>query len=249
MIQSRFIAFLTALLCASTVSASHLTFSIGVRETGVDVAIGANGGFVGGIEFVDLDAYDIELDGTWQQVSINLADENLTAFAGDTANGMWDAPGPNSNKGTLELIRIRNEDGITTPITLYLDDLVYTDASGAPTTLGWEGLTVGDEVIFQEPGFSGSTSGNLVDAGTAGVTEDAAFTGTQSYGASFQFVDNTPTRWVRLTTFNTPNVPNPTIELDGVLSFWVNGTTIPEPATATMICLAALGLITARRRS
>jgi hypothetical protein len=239
-------AALAVMLCASLASAAQLTFSIGIRETGTAAAIGADGGTANGIEFIDQDLHDVELDGTWQQVSINLANpQSVTAFAGATANSIIDG-----NRGTLEHIRIRNTDGITNPINLYLDDLVYTDASGTPHLLGWEGLNVGDEVRFQEPNFSGSTSANLVAGGTAAVSEDEAFSGTQSYELDFQFIDDTDTRWVRLTTFASGGMigPNATIEFNGVLSFYVNGTAIPEPTAASLLALTAIGGLLVRRR-
>ena len=67
--------------------ASQLTLSIGVRETGSAAAIGADGGTGGGIEWVDLDANVVPADAGWHQVTVDLANAQLTAFAGGTAKG------------------------------------------------------------------------------------------------------------------------------------------------------------------
>lgn len=235
-------AFLGAGFLATPLLAQSITLSLGIRETGSVEPIGGNGGSSGGIEWVNIDANVVPLDGGWHQVTVDLRNATLTAFAGATANSMYDG-----TRGTIEHIRIRNTDGITNPIRMFLDDLVVTDAAGAPTTLGWEGLTVGQEHIFQEPTFSGSTSPNLVVGGGAGVTEAAAFSGTQAYDLNFQFVDNSPTRWVRLTTSAPVSGANPTIDFGGTVSFQVRGMVIPAPAGVGLLGLGALVLVRRRR--
>lgn len=229
-------------LAPGEVMGANLLVSIGVRETGTAAAIGADGGTANGIEWIDLDLNSVALDGTWQLVSFDLANPtSVTAFAGATADGILA-----SGKGTLEHIRLRNADGITDPITLWLDDLRVVEATGTPHDLAWEGLAVGSEHIFQEPSFSGSTSANLLPGSVSAVTESMAHTGVQSYQVDFQFVDATDTRWVRLTTFpgGLMTSPNPTIDLDGELSFLVKG--VPEPASLGLFALGGLAML--RRR-
>jgi hypothetical protein len=232
-------------LAPASALAADIQVSIGVRETGTTADIGDDGGVNNGIEWIDRDLNNITLDGTWQLVTFDLANPNsVLAFAGATADSILAA-----GKGTLEHIRLKNADGITDPITLWLDDLVVVEATGAPHPLGWEGLTLGSEHILQEPGFSGSTIGNLVDAGTSAVTDSMAHTGTQSYQLDLQFVDNDPNRWARVTTFASVGFSggNPTIDLDGELSFWIKGVVVPEPASLSLLALAAPALL--RRRA
>src|SRR5690606_29366628 len=86
-------SMLLALGLASTASA-QLAISIGIRETaaggGSFTSIGADGGSLGGIEWVNRDAQTLVLDGTWQQFTFNIATDPLTGFAGTTANSVLD---------------------------------------------------------------------------------------------------------------------------------------------------------------
>ncbi|MBX3433567.1 MAG: PEP-CTERM sorting domain-containing protein [Pirellulales bacterium] len=241
----RLLAVAALTLVVGQAQAASLTFSIGVREASSTTTIGANGGATAGIEFIDLDLHPVPLDGNWHQVAIDLPTATVTAFAGATADGILSS---SNGYGVLEMIRIRNTAGITAPIQIFLDDLVHTEPNGNATHLGWEGLPLATEHIFQEPNFSGSTAGNLLAGGTSLVTDSMAHTGSQSYEVKMQFVDATTTRWVRLTTFNTGSGGNPTIRLDAEISFWVKGTPIPEPASLTLAGIVACGLAVVRRR-
>jgi hypothetical protein len=82
-------------------------------------------------------------------------------------------------------------------------------------------------VLFRQPSFSGSTSGFLASTGVCNIpngvyncaliSDEQAFSGTQSLKVAWQFRLNPatgqpfPNAWLRLTTFNTPSVPNPAI--------------------------------------
>jgi hypothetical protein len=81
-------------------------------------------------------------------------------------------------------------------------------------------------VLFRQPSFSGSTSGFLASTGVcnipngvyncAEISDEQAFSGTQSLRWRGSSVPNPngnpfPNAWLRLTTFNTPNIPNPAI--------------------------------------
>ena len=96
----------------------------------------------------------------------------------------------------------------------------------------FEGYTLGANgvVLFRQPSFSGSTSGFLAFTGVCNIpngvlncaliSDEQAFSGTQSLKVAWQFRLNPntgqpyPNAWLRLTTFNTPNVPNPAINFD-----------------------------------
>lgn len=217
-----------ALASVAVAQAPTVQISIGVRETGFAGGtffnIGANGGAVGGIEWVARDVQTLVLDGTWQQLTFNLTTDPILAFAGTSANGVLEG-----SFGTLEHVRILNNTGITTPIQLWIDDIVntVTPTGGAPistTVQDFEGFTEGQEVTFQEPSFSGSTAANLIAGSTAGVN-NALPSRSSAYRMNFQFIDNVATRWVRMTTFNTPTGSNPQIRFDdnAVLTFWMRG--------------------------
>jgi hypothetical protein len=240
------IGFAAGLCGASFVasaSAQSIAVSLGVRETGTEEPIGADGGINDGIEWVNRDLTSIPLDGGWHLFSVSFPGAALTPFAGTTADGLY-----STTRGVLEHLRLFNEDLITDPIRIYLDDLIVTDAFGNAFNLGWEGLPLGSEHIFQEPGLSGSTLSNLVDAGSSAVTDSMAYSGTQSYQVDFQFVDADPTNWLRLTTFASGDLTggNPTIDFQGSLSFRIKGAVIPAPGAGPLACL--LGAAGARRR-
>jgi hypothetical protein len=96
---------------------------------------------------------------------------------------------------------------------------------------GFEGYTLGANgtVLFRQPSFSGSTSSFVIGdpcdfAGgvynCSQISDEQAFSGTQSLRVAWQFRLNPntgqpyPNAWLRLTTFNTPNIPNPAINFD-----------------------------------
>ncbi len=218
---------------AGSVAAQSLTVSMGVRETNSGAAIGDNGGFNDGIEFVDLDNPEttLDLDGSWQTISWDLANAPLTAFAGTTADGAW-SPDVSGN-GTLEHLRFLNAEGITAPIQLYIDDLMFTPTGGSPVVVNdFESFFVDELAVFRRPAVSGSTAANLVEFANGGpdisaVTDLEAQSGTQSLDVQFQFIDDTPTNWLRLTTFDSGGAalldPNSAIPFDGVFSVSIMG--------------------------
>ena len=242
------VALALCLAAAGTVQGASVALSLGIRETGGSGPIYSNAGATGGIEWVNRDGQSLELDGTWQQFSFTPSTDTLLAFAGATANSVLDV-----DWAALEHIRILNEDGVDQPIRLWIDNVTNTDASGSVVE-GFEGFAVGDEVMFQEPNFSGSTAANLIAGGTSAVSAATANTGSQSYQVDFQFVDGDPTRWVRLTTFNAVNLPNAALHVRDAtaapptVTFFARGEVIPEPATIGLSLAGLLGMIAVGRR-
>ena len=88
----------------------------------------------------------------------------------------------------------------------------------------FEGFAVGNEVVFQEPRLSGSTSTKLeltpnTSAVTATFPAGLVNSGGFVYYTNFSFAAVADPLWVRLTTFNTPNLPNPVISFTQPLRF------------------------------
>ena len=83
---------------------------------------------------------------------------------------------------------------------------------------GFEEFNAGDQAMFRQPTFSGSTSGNLgATPNTTAVVDSFASTGMKSLNSSWSFLADTG--WLRLTTFGAPFLPNPTIDYTLGLQF------------------------------
>jgi hypothetical protein len=231
--------------------ASELKISIGIRETGNagGLPIFGNGGATGGIEFVNRDGQTLQLNNTWQLFTFTPSTDTLLAFAGATANSILD-----TDWVVLEQIRILNSGGNTGPLRLWIDNISNTTTTFGTVTEGFESATLDTEVIFQEPGFSGSTSANIAPGSSALISASDAFAGTQSDELNFSFVDADPTRWARLTTFNTLNLPNPLLLAREVgapaptISFYMKGILVPEPSSLTIGLLGLCAWFGCRRK-
>jgi len=193
------------------VATADLLFSLGVRETASAGPVGADGGTANGIEWIGLNSESVPADGLWHELVFDLNNDSVTAFAGTTANSVLASA---TGFGVFESLRIQNTADGVTHYRVWIDAIVNTvDDTPKPLT-GFEPYNPGDEVFFQEPRFSGSTVANLLAApDVAEVTAVTAAEGTKSYAVEFEFVDDDGTRWVRLHTFQTPNLPNPQIAI------------------------------------
>lgn len=86
---------------------------------------------------------------------------------------------------------------------------------------GYE-LGLNGKVMFRQPTFSGSTSKFLeTSPNLSAISDEQALSGTQSLKVSFQFKTNQNDPWMRLTTYNVENLPNPIIPATLPLSVWV----------------------------
>lgn len=220
-----------------------ITVSLGVRESTGSGPIGSNVSSTLGIEWIRLDDQSFAFDGNWHTLTWNLDGTNVTAFAGSSANGTLEGAW-----GALENLRFLNSDSVAGPISIHIDNMVVTTPTGATTLTDFEGYSVGQAVMFRPPNFSGSTSANLAPGSTSGVTDTVAQSGTRSYKVDFQFVDNAPTRWVRLTTSNTPTLGNPAIPFGPGTSLSVSFMAVPEPSSVGLLMLGAAGLLRRRKR-
>jgi hypothetical protein len=238
-------------LCAAA-PAVNLAISIGVRETGTTAPIGGDGGTANAIEWVNRDGLMLPLDGAFHTFTFNFGTDPVLFFSGTQPTG--GAPNRlDGTRGVLEHVRIRNVDGVTVPVQLYIDNIRNTTALAGPQTVSnFEGFAIGSEVTFQEPGFSGSTSTNLATTpNVAAVTNSSPSEGVNASGVQFRFIDATSTRWLRLTTNAVTNLPNPAIDFgpNSTLSFDIRGIAIPEPAAAAALggLVAAASLVRRRR--
>ncbi len=80
---------------------------------------------------------------------------------------------------------------------------------------GFDGYADGTQVMFQNPRYSGSSLEHLaLTPDSAAVSSEVpAYSGGKTCKVEWAWLDASPTRWLRLTTNNTANVPNPTIDL------------------------------------
>lgn len=77
----------------------------------------------------------------------------------------------------------------------------------------------GARVMFRDPRFSGSTSGQLATTpNVAEVSAGIAASSPNAYRVQWAFLGGT-NRWLRLTTFNTAILPNPTVDFQGIVAF------------------------------
>jgi len=219
-------------MSSAALAVDQFKISLGVREaTGAaGLAIGANGGTSGPIEWINKDTPTLDINETWQTFTYNFGTDPVLPFTG---NGTI-----NVAQGVLEHIRILNSGKVGDIIKVWIDDVTATAVGGSPVQItGFEGFdpvaTPNGTVLFQEPRFSGSTNGNLTTARDVAVIDNAvAIEGTQSYRLEFQFKSNNAAEWIRLTTFSIQNFPNPVIDTQpgSSVSFKLRAAVV-EPAT------------------
>src|SRR5690606_17527273 len=98
-----------------------------------------------------------------------------------------------------------------------LDYIAIADAAGCvPAQItNFDPFAPGASALFRPPRFSPTSSAHLaISPNVAVVAEDSpTFDGTRAARVQWAFVDNAAHRWLRLTTSNVANVPNPTIDL------------------------------------
>jgi hypothetical protein len=98
----------------------------------------------------------------------------------------------------------------------------FPQAAYAQTITGFEGFARPNNgnVMFRAPNFSGSTLTFIETApNQAIITNTRANTGTQSMQVSFQFRAAQTNPFLRLTTSNAVNLPNPAIDLSLAVQF------------------------------
>ena len=129
-------------------------------------------------------------------------------------NGTLTLPDPNQY-GTLEGFAFAIDDLTDTgPFVIYIDNI----RNGSTMIQDFEGQNPGSYVMFYQPSYSGSTSGNLLNTPNASTISSAnAGTGTNSDRITWQFNGLGAGKWVRLNTANIGGgataTPNPVVDL------------------------------------
>lgn len=150
----------------------------------------------------------------------------------DALPGQW---------GTLESINFVIDDlRDTGPYDLYIDSL----QNGATVFQTFETAPAGTtDYGFRVPGFSSTTSGNLLATPNVGtVANGAADTGSKSFHVQFQWSGTNSTRWLRLTT---SGAGNPQVDLNDPISIRFLllpvGTSLPTAPPAPLLSVSQSG--------
>jgi hypothetical protein len=194
--------------------------SLGIRETGDAGPLGSPGTGVGSIEWIGATStvsgapqgIALSVSPNWQTVTFDPTGDVLS-FLG---NGVIDG-----TRGTLEHLAVAvnaGSAGRSSGIySIYIDNVVNVGAGegGADVVItDFEGFAENDEVLFQEPTFSGSTAANLTPLPSASENRfETDNGGAASQRLTMFFRDTTAARWARITTGGTANVPAPIIDL------------------------------------
>lgn len=121
--------------------------------------------------------------------------------------------------GTIEAIAFVIDDlNDTGPQEIYIDNIANGGITNSPQVVDdFEAGTNGQSgFTFEQPSFSGTTSGNILTAPNVSViATNTADTGANCLRTSWQWSDTNSTRWLRLTTSAvTSGHPNPLVNLN-----------------------------------
>ena len=192
--------------------------ALGVRETGGAGPLGANGGFTGGIEWIGADATSsgapqgksLTPTNGWQTVTFDPTVDPIHGFAGAGANGIIDTVW-----GTLEHLAVSVDaasgNRSVGSYKMFVDNIVNV---GEGTLTDFEAFAIGGGGLFRTPSFSGSTAGHLLTPPNVSQVSNEQGNPGNAQEFQFYFADSGENRWVRLTSFNAADLPNPLIRLD-----------------------------------
>lgn len=196
-----------------------ILLSLGIRETGDTGALGTTGGTSGQIEFIGAAT---KIDGapqgipispsySWQTVIFDPAGD-IVGFTGD---GILQ-----QTRGVIEHLAVAvnstSADRSTGAYRMFVDNVVNVgaDTGGLDFVItDFDSFTPGVEALFQEPGYSGSTSANIVYPPDYSRVSAAYGNPGQSEELGWFWVDTQAKRWLRITTSGTANVSRPIIDL------------------------------------
>ncbi|MGQ9648781.1 MAG: hypothetical protein ACUVXJ_01575 [Phycisphaerae bacterium] len=192
---------------------SQVLVSLGVRFTNPTGEIGENGGITGALTWLVQTATagappigkPLAPLPVWQTLTFDPVNDAKTPFT-----GAWPSPAP--AKAVLEELAFTIDQAAPNvgPYMIYIDNIT----SGGVNFADFESIPAGQQAVFRQPSYSGSTSGNLAAAPNRSVVDGTVgYGGGQSCRVEWAFKDEALTRWLRLTTNDTPNIPNPIIDL------------------------------------
>jgi hypothetical protein len=194
--------------------------SIGIRETGDAGPLGSQGGSAGDLEWIGASekingapqGKPLSPANAWQTLTFDPANDPITSFLGDGEI--------TETRGTIEHLAVAvnaaSSGRSTGAYRMYVDNVVNVgaDVGGGDFVIAdFESFDVGDEVLFQEPTFSGSTGGDLsYPPSFSGVSATYGNPG-QSERLDWFWVDTDVQRWARITTASVGNVSYPIVDL------------------------------------
>ncbi len=193
---------------------------IGIRETNDGGPLGTPGGSTGEIEWVGADS---DLTGAPQGVAISPSNSWQTLTFDPVAGPIWGFTGDDAitaARGTLEHLAVSVDS--TSPgrstgsYRMYVDNVINVgaDEGGEDFVIcDFEGYGLEDEVLFQEPTFSGSTAGDLSYPPSYSGVADAFGNPGQAELLRWFWKDTTEERWARITTSSVGSVAAPIIDL------------------------------------
>ncbi|MGE3180750.1 MAG: hypothetical protein AB7N71_03910 [Phycisphaerae bacterium] len=212
---------------------------LGIRETADMGGLGTVGGTTGPIEWLGASTtvsgapvgVPVSPSMDWQTLTFTPGVDPVISFA--SGDGML---GSANGRGTLEHLAVTVNDTSANRSSgtyrIFVDNVINIGADGGNDFViaDFESFGIGEESLFQEPTFSGTTAGNLLFPPSASETTDAEGNPGQSELLTFFFVDTAPGRWVRITTSGATNLSRPVIDL-----------TRPIQLDILMLPLAAVG--------
>lgn len=191
--------------------------SIGIRETGDAGPLGSPGSGIGSIEWIGTtttasgapNGILVSPQAAWQTIVFDPA--QAVGFTGD---GVVDG-----TRGVLEHLAVAVDSNALNRSTgayqVFIDNVINVGAGAGSSDFvitDFEGLPLGDEALFQEPGNSGSTSANAQFPPDFSETVGIGNPG-QSQSLGWFWIDTQAQRWQRISTGAVASVPSPIIDL------------------------------------
>ncbi|MFT3789187.1 MAG: hypothetical protein QM770_23920 [Tepidisphaeraceae bacterium] len=193
--------------------------SVGLREGTASTTIGTASAATGSIEWIVPNGITVPADGLYHDITFNLGTDPSANFAGTAGAGTTSGVLDGAYVG-LEHLRILNTQGITKPVSLFIDDV--TSTSGASSVVVTDFQTIPSaianntsNVLFRDPSISGSTTPNfarnfisstVVNTQPDGTTDAAKQALRQNFRFNIPEVVTSSTGWGRSTSSTSPAV-------------------------------------------
>lgn len=193
-----------------------ILIALGLRETGDAGAVGSPGSTTGSIEWLGVTSVissapqgvAISPANAWQTLVFNPSTDPVANFLG---NGILEG-----SRGVLEHIAVSvngtSPNRSSGPYRLFIDNVMNVDAGGNLLITDFESVPLGAQGLLRQPSFSGSTAANLAAPPNSSAVVNSYGNPGRALELNWFWRDTEPGRWLRLTTFNTPNIPNPIVD-------------------------------------